>query len=210
MVSIKDDIATCLRMLRARGGALDLKAADFIEAMDSVGARQQTEIQALGKRIAVLEGTLAGAGDPADDIMHDRLAFMVEEAEARLRTAFKGFVYVNPIAELEELVNVAIGELDRLRSLVLFDNQASTMNAEFRGAMYELDEVRITLAKALKTELHDGDTAFLLAHHVAQLVSALRLNQSLHPWCDQRTPEGQRAFLLEGPDPIIKVKGMKA
>lgn len=120
MISIKDDIATCLRMLRARGGALDLKAADFIEAMDSVGTRQQTEIQELGERISALESTLAGAVDPVDDVMHDRLAFMVEEAEARLRTAFRGFVYVNPIAELEELVNVAIGELTRLRSLVLF------------------------------------------------------------------------------------------
>lgn len=150
MVSIKDDIATCLRMLRARGGALDLKAADFIEAMDSVGTRQQTEIQALGKRIAALESTLAG--DPAE---------------------------------------------------------LSTLRTEFRGAMHELDEVRVTLAKALKTELHDGDTAFLLAHHVAQLVSALRLNRSwLHG--DQWTPEEQRAFLLEGPDPIIKVKGTKA
>lgn len=117
MISIKDDIATCLRMLRARGGALDLKAADFIEAMDSVGTRQQTEIQALEKRIAALEGTLAGAGDPAE---------------------------------------------------------LSTLRTEFRGAMHELDEVRITLAKALKTELHDGDTAFLLAHHVGQLVIALR------------------------------------
>ncbi len=54
-VTVKDDIATCLKMLRARGGALDEKAANLIAAMDVAGQRQHQELQALDQRIRTLE-----------------------------------------------------------------------------------------------------------------------------------------------------------
>lgn len=217
-MAIQDDIATCLMMLRARGGALDIKAANLLEAMDLAGLEQNTELQALDRRVRALE----------DDLNSDAIVPR-GTSEETWRQANLDAAYMHLAATLQWPCDphhvTQEGEVATMASRV--EKHFSTMRTEFRGAMHELDEVRITLAKALRTELHDGDTAFLLAHHVAQLVIMLReelgsfaiaaeqraraawmAESAPASWLhgEQWTPEQKRAFLLDGSDPLVRVK----
>jgi hypothetical protein len=114
---MRDDVMTCLKMLKARGGALDLKAAEIIEAMNEAGEEVTEE---LATRVSALEEHLNSA--------HRDRAEMVRE--------------VSELGNARAVLADALERVAGFRTEHSAVDLAHILIAEWRGACVELCKIR--------------------------------------------------------------------
>lgn len=179
-----NDIMTALKMLKAKGGALDMKAAEIIEDLFAqvvakrvgekmaddkadrpddrvaVFARQAHQIAQLTKEVVDLNAVLDGMKQMIDTLSEPA------EKEATSRRDYEAVRSVL-VKALQDVANVPWG--------LKAHHLADILAAEYRGAMRELHEVGAKLCKAIGEDYSDGVTPLLAADAAILEIQQLKM-----------------------------------